>query len=102
MAQQQKQIQITTNATTTVFGSTCTISQVVISCSNAGTAWALTVQDRGASAKVLIPGFTLSVPSAGPIIITFDKFRPRMDSGISAITTGTTPGVLNLWVDLDG
>jgi hypothetical protein len=88
---------ITTNATTIITAATAFIEQIVIVCSNAGTAWALRVQNREGTPKILIPAFTLAVPTDGkPIVHYFEEPLP-MEAGIEIVTAGTTPGIVDVW-----
>jgi hypothetical protein len=72
------------------------ITSVVISCSNAGTAWLLHIQDG--VGKILIPPFTLSVPTDGlpNVNVSFDEPQV-MRNGVYILWPGSsTPGVADV------
>jgi hypothetical protein len=71
---------------------------VVITCSNAGTTWAMSIID--AHGKVLIPSFLLNIPVDGlpNVDRSFEDHPVTMKDGISVAWTGT-PGVADLWID---
>ena|SRR5256885_12326635 len=90
---------ISSSTTTTVTSKSTKVSQVVISCSNAGTSWVLKIQDKQGTPMIFVPPFTLGIPSTGPLIIKFDK--PILArSGIDIVTSGTA-GVVDVWIDGD-
>lgn len=105
-----KHLRITTNGTTTLVPSSCALVQLVISCSNAGTAWTLKIQDKSGSPAIIVAPFTLAVAANGqPAIIPFASLARdfigaprgiRMQGGIDIVTAGTTPGVLDVWADV--
>lgn len=91
---------INSSATTTVIATSCVVFLIVVACSNAGTAWTLKVQDKASTPNVLIPAFTLSVPTDGKanILLNLEQDFPLpMDGGIDIITAGT-PGVASVWM----
>jgi len=89
---------ITTAATTTVTSTTCYISTIVVSCSNAGTSYTLRIQDKAGTPKILVPTTTLTVPSTGAPNVSLLWDEPIiMTSGIDIITGGT-PGVVDVWI----
>ena len=87
---------INTSTTTQIVQSTVYLSALHVTCSAAGTTWALNVTDRqtgSAGPLPLIPNFvvTAAVGSNNPISLTFDE--PIIcTSGINVITIGGTPG----------
>lgn len=90
-----------TPATTTVIASSCVVFLIVIGCVNAGTAWTLKIQDKASSPNVLIPAFTLTVPTDGKvnILLNLEKDFPLpMEGGIDIITAGTTAGEVSVWM----
>ena len=93
---------ITSNTTTNVITSSCVIMQIVIACKTAGTAWTLQIQDETVPPFVLVPAFTLTVPTNGQpnVILKFNELPLPMDTGIDIITTGTTPGEVSVWMIL--
>ncbi len=93
---------ITTSATTNVINTSCVVFLIVLSCSNAGTAWTLKVQDKATTPNILIPAFTLALPTDGKVNILLNleqDFPLPMDGGIDIITAGT-PGVVSGWTIL--
>lgn len=87
---------ITTNATTALAATSGAVKQIVIACSNAGTTWTLRIEDG--DGFVLVPTFTLTVPTDGlPKIIVFDQ-PIYMSNGISAVTAGAAAGQVQIWV----
>jgi hypothetical protein len=80
---------ITSRTTTSIVASTVFVSQVVIACVTPGTSNTLKVTNGEATAKTLIPVITLTAPSAGPIIISFDK-SVLMTTGVKVVTAGAT------------
>ncbi len=89
---------ITTKTTTTPTSSTAYLSTAVISCSAAGTAWTLVVKDKSGTPLILIPSFTLTVPTTGlPIILQFEE-PILMTGGIDIVTAGTTAGTLDVFM----
>jgi hypothetical protein len=93
---------ISTSATTTVIDSSCVVFLIVLSCSNAGTTWTLKVQDKATTPNILIPAFTLTLPTDGKVNILLNleqDFPLPMDGGIDVITAGT-PGVVSVWMIL--
>lgn len=74
------------------------ITSVVISCFNAGTDWVLRIQDG--VGKILIPPFTLFVPTDGlpNVNVSFDEPQV-MRNGVYIVWTVTgTPGVADVRV----
>lgn len=91
---------ITGNSTTTVLSATCLISQIVISCAVSGTTWTIKIQDKSTSPFVLVPPFTLSVPTDGypNVIINFEQ-PIRMDDGVDIVTaTGAGTREVSVWL----
>lgn len=93
-------VRISTSVTTNVATQSSLIFQIIIACSNAGTGWTLTIQDEATPAPfVLIPAFTLTVPTNGiPINSLLNLQEPLlMENGMDIITAGT-PGVVSIWM----
>ncbi len=83
---------ITTKTTTNVVASTVTLHTLIISTSNAGTSWTLTVQDKSTTPKILYVG-TVSVST---IVIEL-PVGIVMTGGIDLVTAGSTAGVMDVW-----
>ncbi len=63
---------ITAKTTTTPASATAYVSCIAISCSAAGTAWTMIIRDKQATPLILVPSFTLTVPTTGlPVILQF-------------------------------
>ena len=89
-----------TPATTTIVPTSCAVKQIVVSVHNAGTTWAMRIQDIASTPNVLVPQFTLAIPSTpGPEIIFFEE-PVRMEAGVNIITSGTTAGEVFVWVSI--
>lgn len=84
---------ITTSGTTTILAQSSHVSQVLVSCTNAGTAWTLKIQNKEGTPKVLIPAYTLLI---GITLFKFDE-SIMMRDGIDIVTSGT-PGVVNVFI----
>jgi hypothetical protein len=86
---------ITTSTTTTVTSSTAYLNAIVITTTNAGTTWALKIQNKEGTPKVIyniaaVAAGTVTIPLQGALIMT---------SGIDIITTGATPGVVDVFLN---
>jgi photosystem II stability/assembly factor-like uncharacterized protein len=86
---------ITTSATTTVTSSTAYLNSIVITTTNAGTTWALRIQNKEGTPKVIyniaaVAVGTVTIPLQGALLMT---------SGIDIITTGATPGVVDVFLN---
>lgn len=89
---------ITSKTTTTVTASTAYVSAIAIACSAAGTSWTLVIQNKEGTPKILVPSFTLTVPTTGlPVILQFAE-PILMTSGIDIVTGGTTAGTVDVFV----
>jgi hypothetical protein len=86
--------QITTKTTTPVVSGTCYISSLMYNCTNAGSAWSMTIQDH--TGAVLYTLGTL-VLSTVPVVV-FDLASPiPFMGGLDIVTGGTTAGSVNVW-----
>ena len=91
---------IDSSTTTTPIATSCVVFLIVVACSNAGTAWTLKIQDKATTPNVLIPAFTLAVPTDGKVNVLLNleqDFPLPMDGGIDIITVGTA-GVVSVWM----
>lgn len=87
---------ITTKDTFTVVTDSSFLHQVVICVKNAGTSWALAIQDKASTARVRIWIPTIALPTDNkPYQVFYDK-PIRMDNGIDIVTSGTTAGELTV------
>jgi hypothetical protein len=89
---------ITGNGTITPTTATCYIYNIVYNCTNAGTTWSLTIQDKAPTPKVLYTIAALVVSTA-PIVV-LNQYGPigPMIGGFDVITAGTA-GAVNLWIN---
>ena len=94
---------ITTKGTVHAFSEKCVVFLIVVSCANAGSAWTLQIQDKASTPNILIPAFTLAVPTDGKVNVLLNleqDFPLPMDGGIDIITAGTTAGEVAVWMIL--
>jgi len=87
-------VRVTTNATTTVIGSTAYVYTVTVAVSGAGSAWVITIRSKEGTPKILYQataalGTTTPISAEVPIGLT---------SGIDIVTSGTTPGTADIWI----
>jgi hypothetical protein len=87
---------ITTNTTNTVVSSTAYAQTLVIACTNAGSAWTITVRSKEATPTVLYTA-TLAVGTTTPVSVQVPGVIST--SGIDVITAGTTPGVVDVKIN---
>src|SRR5262245_14377032 len=87
---------INTKTTTTPVAGTVYLYSLIYNCTNAGSGWTLTIQDKAASPLVL---YTLNplVLSSVPVVVLNLNYPIPMIGGIDIITGGTTAGALNVW-----
>lgn len=106
LTQVKKLITTGTTATpevTSFVSESCAVTQIVISPALAGTAWSLVISDNAAEGGpsnnyTLVVWSPVTVPTDGkPIVINFDD-PVYMTNGVQAITSGTAPGYLSVWV----
>lgn len=92
----KKQIHSTTKTTVTPVSADCVLYSIVINTSAAGTAWTLTVQDKGSTAAILVSALALAT-TQNPLVINFNN-GIKMTGGIDVITGGTTAGTADFWL----
>lgn len=86
--------QITTKTTTPVVSGTCYISSLMYNCTNAGTAWSVTIQDH--AGLVLYTLGTLVLSTTPVVVFNLSSPIPFI-GGLDIVTAGTTAGSLNVW-----
>ena len=92
MTKQYRTLKITTKDTFVVSNVGCYLTQIVFYCSNAGTAWTITLKDKASSPKTWLGPLTMTVPTDKlPVKIFFDE-PLFFDGGIDVVSTGTTAG----------
>lgn len=91
-------VRITTNTTTTPVATTAYISSIVVSSEVAGTTSTLTIQDKSATPKKLINGFTTVAVTTTPTVINFQT-PILMTSGLDIITAGVAAATLDIWIN---
>ncbi len=92
-----------TPATTNVIATSCVVFLIAVACAGAGTAWTMEIRDKSPTPNVLVPAFTLTVPTDGKVNILLNleqDFPLPMNGGIDIITAGTTAGVVAVWMIL--
>ena len=92
---------IAAKTTTVAIDTSCVVFLIVVACSAAGTAWTLQIQDKASTPNILIPAFTLTVPTDGKanILLNLEQDFPLpMEGGIDIVTAGTTAGVVSVWM----
>jgi len=87
---------ITTKTTTTPVSGACYLFALLYNCTNAGTAWSLTIQDKASTPLVIYTLGTLVV-STVPVVIVSLTNPMLLIGGLDIITGGTTAGALNIW-----
>jgi hypothetical protein len=85
---------LTTNATAVVTSTTAYVNTVQVSVTNAGSAWVITIRSKEGTPKVLYQA-TAAVGSTTPVNATVPI---QSASGIDIVTSGTTPGVADVWI----
>lgn len=89
---------LTTNTTTTLTSSTAYVSSISISSEVAGTTSTVTVQDKSATPKKLVNGFSTTSLTTTPTTINFQT-PVLMTSGIDVVTAGAVAATLDIWVN---
>ncbi len=82
---------ISDNETATVLSTTCYVQQITITCGVPGSGWTLKIQDKDSPVSILIPEFTLALPTDGYPNIHFGGLNFQaipMIGGIDIITAG--------------
>jgi hypothetical protein len=85
---------VTTNATATPTSTTAYVYTVTVAVSNAGSAWVIKIQSKEGTPKILYQA-TAAVGTTTPISA---EVPIGLTSGIDIITSGTTPGVADIWI----
>jgi hypothetical protein len=86
---------ITTSTTNTATASTAYLNSIVITTTTAGTTWGLKIQNKEGTPKVL---YNITAGAVGTVTIPLQA-PLLMTSGIDIITTGATPGVLDVFLN---
>lgn len=86
---------ITTNTTNTPVSQTARLATLVIQVSNAGTSWVLQVKTKEGTPKILYNWVTAT--GVGNFNVALDV-GVLMTSGIDIVTSGTTPGVADVFI----
>lgn len=87
---------ITSKTTTTPVASTCYVSSIAISITNAGSSQTLVIQNKEATPKVLYTAGTAI--AIGNTYINFTEPH-LMTSGIDIVTGGTTAGTQDVFIN---
>ena len=90
---------ITTNTTTTVPTppSTIRLKQIVLNVTGTPSAWVVKIQDKGATPKVVYTN-TFNAATTTTIVVSFGDGIVCV-GGVDIITSGTTPGILDIWLN---
>lgn len=91
---ESKSSHVTTNTTNTLWNGSVLLLSLVVCASAAGTTWAVTVQTKESTPKII---YKLSPITAGTFSLDLALGGVEMTAGIDVITSGTTPGVLDVW-----
>ena len=87
---------ITTSGTTNIVTGTGYLYSLMYNCTNAGTSWSFTIQDKSATPIVLYTIAALVVSTVPVVVVNVDAPIPIL-GGIDIITTGATPGAVGVW-----
>lgn len=86
-------VRITTSTTTTPETANFVLAQLVIAVSGAASGWTVTIQDKSGTPNVL---YSAALSAGSTQIFPFGRGL-TMKSGMDIVTSGGTPGVLNVW-----
>ena len=91
---------IETNGTVPLAAESCYIAGVIISISALGTSWSVSVVDTATPPMAIVPPTLLSAtnPPENPWVIDLTHARAFMLNAVNVVTSGTTPGTLDVWV----
>lgn len=90
-----KSYHVTTNVTNTPWAGSVGLLSLVICTTGAGTTWVITVKSKEATPKIIYQA-TVAAGTVVPIALTDAGFI-EMIGGIDIVTSGATPGVLDVW-----
>jgi hypothetical protein len=89
---------IAANGTTTLIAKSCFVFQISSVCSDPGSAWVVTVQDKDAPARALALAQTQALSADGkPVIVNWEKPILAVN-GIDIVGAGTTPGKVDIQI----
>ncbi|SRR5581483_552921 len=88
---------LTANGTMTVETTTCYVSSIVVSVSNAGTSESLTVQNKEAPAKVIYSVPALAAGTPAPLALT-DVAPVIATNGLDIVMSGTAAGTVDVFI----
>jgi hypothetical protein len=86
-------VRITTSTTTTPETATFNMAQLVIAVSGAASGWTVTIQDKSGTPNVF---YSASLSAGSTQVFPFAR-GIKMNAGMDIVTSGGTPGVLNVW-----
>ena len=93
---------ITTNTTVTMTSKDTYIYSLVATSTNAGTSWVLQVRNKEGTPKVVYT----AAGAGGSVSVGKDVFDMSagvlMLGGVDIVTTGTTPGVVDVFITYEG
>ena len=95
-----KHITVSDGSPVELYGQSLALNQLVICCSNAGTAWVVRIEDEPPSPAlpaIILPAVTMVIPSGGVLFTEhWDEPLP-LEGGLSFITVSGTAGVADIW-----
>ena len=98
VAQDVYRLHVTTNGTFDVADESCYVAGIIISTSTLGSAWSVKLQDKAAVPMAILSSTVLTSSLPIPWIIDFTTIRPNAVGGVNLITSGTTPGIIDVWL----
>ena len=91
---------VTTNTTTTFptpTPVTIRLRQIVVNVTGTPSAWVVKLQDKGATPKVIFSQ-TFNAATTAPVVVNLGD-GVTMSGGVDIITSGTTPGILDVFLN---
>jgi hypothetical protein len=86
-------VRVTTSTTTTPETTNFTLASLVIAVSGAASGWTVTIQNKAGTANVL---YSKALSAGATEVYSFPR-GIGMTGGLDIVTSGGTPGVLNVW-----
>lgn len=90
-----KSYHLTTNTTNTPWPGTARVLSLIVTVTTAGTSWVITVKNKEGTPKVLYN----ATAAVGTFVLALtDSGGVDMDGGVDIVTSGTTPGVADVFI----
>jgi hypothetical protein len=96
-ATQTPSFHINSNTTTNISQLDMFVSTLLVAVSGSPTSWTIKIQTREATPKVIYSK-TFSAAQALPDVVLALPFPAKFVSGLDIVTSGTTPGIADVWV----